>query len=131
MLTKCLILHGKRRTDRPSLFACQCNECGNVFFIKEEIILVDMHFVTFLRQSFTRCQLPLAGCIRCQQVSLMKPQGIVLNPQIPRTLIKRRNTTLILKDDLEHISNNYSTKMQKQGQSFLVLHTCGVYKFVG
>src|SRR5688572_25805769 len=130
MVPKGLILHGKRRPDCPTFFASQCDEAGDIFLIKKEIILVDEHFVAFLRQPFLCCQFSLAGCVRSKQVSLVQPKWIILNPQIPCPLIKRRNTTLILKDDLEHISDNYSTKIQKQGQSTSCPQALGVDKFV-
>ena len=47
----------------------------------------------------------------------MQPKWMILDAQVSCPLIKWRNAALILKNNLEHVNDNYSTKTQKQGQS--------------
>src|SRR5262245_49932092 len=117
MLAKRRVLHGKCSPHGLTLFSGESNEPGDICLIKENIILIDKHLVAFLRQPLPGCQFSLTGGVGRQQVSLMKPKRMIRDAQLARPFIKWRYAALILKNNLVHIDDNYSTKIQKQGQS--------------
>ena len=86
-----------------------------VFLIKEQIIPIDKGFFVLQRKALTRLQLQLMGGKGSQNISLMKPEGDIVDAQIAGRFIKRRDWMGRVENDLEHINCNYSTKPQKQG----------------
>ena len=84
--------------------------------IKEQIIPVNNRLFAIHRQVLARPQFKLTRRIRRKHSSLMQPERLVLDAQIPRRLVERRNWMWGVKDNFEHTKKLLFHKIEKTGR---------------
>ncbi len=84
-------------------FAGHRHKKSKVFLIEEKIVTIDDGFFALQRKALARLQLQLMGGIGGQDISLMQPEGNIMDAQIAGRLVERQDGVRRVEDDLEHI----------------------------
>jgi hypothetical protein len=110
------VIDGEGCADCLSLFSGRGDKRADILFIEEQVIAVNNRLFTPHRQVLTGPQFKLPRRIRGKHISLMQPQGLILDTQIPSKLIEWRNKMGGRKDHFEHIKKLLFHKIEKTGR---------------